>query len=72
LAVDPTTLGSEEHRHRAADVVGRPTRPSAVCPVIIWFTSASSRTIPPPKSVAMAPGAIVLTAMRRAPSSFTI
>ncbi len=48
---------------------GTPTRPSAVMAANCAFTSASSRTSPPPKSVAIAPGAMVLTVMPRPPSS---
>ena len=38
----------------------------------ILFTSGLSRTMPPLKSVAIAPGAITLTAMPRAPNSLAI
>lgn len=49
---------------------GSPTRPSAVWAAICRFTSALSRTTPPPKSVSMAPGAMIFTEIPRPPSSF--
>ena len=49
---------------------GSPTRPSAVWAAICRFTSALSRTSPPPKSVSMAPGAMMFTDIPRPPSSF--
>ncbi|EDS6438924.1 NmrA family NAD(P)-binding protein [Salmonella enterica] len=48
---------------------GTPTRPSAVIAANCALTSALSRTSPPPKSVSIAPGAIVLTVMPRQPNS---
>src|SRR5258708_11050311 len=48
---------------------GSPARPSAVCEAMNLLNSGLSRTLPPPKSVSIAPGATVLTAIWRAPSS---
>jgi len=52
---DPTRLRRQQQRDRAPMSSRRPTRPSAVCPAIIMFSWALSRTKPPPKSVSMAP-----------------
>jgi hypothetical protein len=46
---------------------GRPARPSAVISATRLLTSGLSRTMPPLKSVAIAPGATVLTATPDAP-----
>jgi hypothetical protein len=49
---------------------GRPGRPSAVTLAMKALTCSLSRTAPPAKSVSIAPGAIVFTAIPRGPSSF--
>ena len=48
---------------------GWPARPSAVISPTCLLISGLSRTMPPLKSVAMAPGATMLTAIPRGPSS---
>jgi hypothetical protein len=49
---------------------GWPTRPSAVISATILLICGLSRTIPPLKSVAIAPGATVFTTILRPPNSF--
>jgi hypothetical protein len=49
---------------------GWPARPSADMSATRLFISGLSRTMPPPKSLAMAPGATALTAIPRGPRSF--
>jgi hypothetical protein len=51
---------------------GTPARPSAVPAATLLFTAGLSRTIPPLKSVSVAPGATTLTAILHVPSSFAI
>ena len=47
---------------------GKPARPSVVIPAMALFTSELSRTTPPLKSVAIAPGATTSTRFRVAPA----
>ena len=49
---------------------GTPARPSAVMAATCLLSSGLSRTMPPLKSVWIAPGATAFTVMRRGPSSF--
>src|SRR5205814_905999 len=48
---------------------GRPGRPSAVTLAMKALTCLLSRTAPPAKSVSIAPGAMVFTAIPRGPNS---
>jgi hypothetical protein len=51
---------------------GRPTCPSAVMSATRLLISGLSRTIPPLKSVAIAPGATTLTVILRGPNSLAM
>lgn len=58
---------TQQRGDRRPNVFGSPTRPSAVSDAIRALTSALSRTTPPPKSVAIAPGANLLRALDTVP-----
>ncbi|MNF03174.1 hypothetical protein D3C80_2024430 [compost metagenome] len=49
---------------------GSPTLPSAVCEAIASLICSLSRTKPFPKSVSIAPGAIILDLIPLTPNSF--
>ncbi len=72
LRIDPAIVLRRQRRDPQTDVSGTPARPSAVPSVTLLFTAGSSRTIPPLKSVSVAPGATTLTAILHGPSSFAM